>query len=97
MLEPVGALPVIIEDDVLVGESTGIYEGTVIKQRAVVAAGVILTGSTPLTTCRAAVIRAADGQPLVARRSRRGRPRRNDRRRPRVGPVPATPVIVEIS
>ena len=46
VLEPVGALPVIVEDDVLVGGNTGIYEGAVIKQRAVIAAGTILTGST---------------------------------------------------
>jgi 2,3,4,5-tetrahydropyridine-2-carboxylate N-succinyltransferase len=66
VLEPVGALPVIIEDDVLVGGNTGIYEGTVIKQRAVVAAGVVLTGSTPLYDLpRGVIIRAADGQPLV--------------------------------
>ena len=48
MLEPVGALPVIVEDDVLVGGNTGIYEGAVIKQRAVIAAGTVLTGSTPV-------------------------------------------------
>ncbi|MGH9902383.1 MAG: 4-hydroxy-tetrahydrodipicolinate synthase, partial [Pyrinomonadaceae bacterium] len=48
VIEPVGAMPVIVEDDVLVGGNTGIYEGAVIKQRAVVAAGTILTGSTPV-------------------------------------------------
>ncbi len=48
VLEPVGALPVIIEDEVLVGGNTGIYEGAVIKTRAVIAAGTILTGSTPV-------------------------------------------------
>jgi 2,3,4,5-tetrahydropyridine-2-carboxylate N-succinyltransferase len=48
VIEPVGALPVIIEDDVLVGGNTGVYEGAVVKQRAVLAAGVILTASTPL-------------------------------------------------
>ena len=48
VIEPVGALPVIIEDDVLVGGNTGVYEGAVIKQRAVIAAGVVLTGSTPV-------------------------------------------------
>jgi 2,3,4,5-tetrahydropyridine-2-carboxylate N-succinyltransferase len=66
VLEPVGALPVIIEDDVLVGGNTGIYEGTVVKQRAVVAAGVVLTGSTPLYDLpRGVIVRAADQQPLV--------------------------------
>src|SRR3972149_2759666 len=48
VLEPVGSLPVIVEDDGLVGGNTGIYEGTVIKARAVIAAGTILTGSTPV-------------------------------------------------
>jgi 2,3,4,5-tetrahydropyridine-2-carboxylate N-succinyltransferase len=48
VLEPIGALPVIVEDDVFVGGNTGIFEGTIIKQRAVIAAGVILTGSTPV-------------------------------------------------
>ncbi|MBI4547748.1 MAG: 2,3,4,5-tetrahydropyridine-2,6-dicarboxylate N-succinyltransferase [Ignavibacteriae bacterium] len=48
VLEPVGSIPVIIEDDVFIGGNCGIYEGTLIKQRAVVAAGVILTRSTPL-------------------------------------------------
>ena len=42
VLEPVGAMPVIVEDDVLVGGNTGIYEGAVIKQRAVIAAGTVL-------------------------------------------------------
>jgi 2,3,4,5-tetrahydropyridine-2,6-dicarboxylate N-succinyltransferase len=46
VLEPVGALPVIIEDDVLVGGGCGVYEGTVVHERAVLAAGTILTGST---------------------------------------------------
>ena len=48
VIEPVGALPVIVEDDVLVGGNTGIYEGAVIKARAVVGAGTVLTGSTPV-------------------------------------------------
>ena len=48
VIEPVGALPVIIEDEVLVGGNTGIYEGAVIKARAVIAAGTVLTGSTPV-------------------------------------------------
>jgi len=45
VLEPVGALPVIIEDDVLVGGNCGVYEGTIVGSRAVLGAGVILTGS----------------------------------------------------
>jgi 2,3,4,5-tetrahydropyridine-2-carboxylate N-succinyltransferase len=48
VLEPVGAVPVIIEDDVLVGGGCGVYEGTVVHERAVLAAGTILTGSTPV-------------------------------------------------
>jgi 2,3,4,5-tetrahydropyridine-2,6-dicarboxylate N-succinyltransferase len=48
VLEPVGALPVIIEDEVLVGGNCGVYEGTIVGQGAVLAAGVILTGSTPV-------------------------------------------------
>ena len=48
VLEPVGALPVIIEDEVLVGGNTGLYEGTVVQTRAVIGAGTILTGSTPV-------------------------------------------------
>jgi 2,3,4,5-tetrahydropyridine-2-carboxylate N-succinyltransferase len=48
VLEPVNAAPVIIEDDVLVGGNCGVYEGTVVRQRAVLAAGVILTRGTPV-------------------------------------------------
>ncbi len=48
VLEPVSASPVIIEDDVLVGGNTGVYEGTIVRTRAVLAAGVILTRGTPV-------------------------------------------------
>ncbi len=48
VLEPVGAVPVIIEDDVMVGGGCGVYEGTIVHERAVLAAGAILTGSTPV-------------------------------------------------
>lgn len=48
VLEPIGALPVIIEDDVLIGGGCGVYEGTVVREKAVLAAGTILTGSTPV-------------------------------------------------
>ena len=66
VLEPVGAMPVIVEDDVLVGGNTGIYEGAVIKQRAVIAAGTILTGSTPVyDLVNGKIIRPEAGQPLV--------------------------------
>ncbi|HVZ38807.1 MAG TPA: 2,3,4,5-tetrahydropyridine-2,6-dicarboxylate N-succinyltransferase [Candidatus Kapabacteria bacterium] len=45
VLEPVGANPVIVEDDVLVGGNCGVYEGTIVRSRAVLAAGVVLTAS----------------------------------------------------
>lgn len=48
VLEPVGAVPVIIEDDVLVGGNCGVYEGTIVRERAVLATGTVLTGSTPV-------------------------------------------------
>jgi 2,3,4,5-tetrahydropyridine-2-carboxylate N-succinyltransferase len=48
VLEPVNAAPVIIEDDVLIGGNCGVYEGTVVRERAVLAAGVILTRGTPV-------------------------------------------------
>lgn len=66
VLEPVGALPVIIEDEVLVGGTCGIYEGTVVKRRAVLAAGTILTRSTPVyDLVRETVHRAPEDGPLV--------------------------------
>jgi 2,3,4,5-tetrahydropyridine-2-carboxylate N-succinyltransferase len=66
VLEPVGALPVIIEDEVLVGGNCGVYEGTVIKRRAVLGSGVILTRSTPVyDVARGEVFSASDDQPLV--------------------------------
>jgi 2,3,4,5-tetrahydropyridine-2-carboxylate N-succinyltransferase len=46
VLEPAGALPVIVEDDVLVGGNCGVYEGTIVRERAVLAPGTILTGGT---------------------------------------------------
>jgi 2,3,4,5-tetrahydropyridine-2-carboxylate N-succinyltransferase len=46
VLEPAGAMPVIIEDDVLVGGNCGVYEGTIVRRRAVLAPGVLLTGGT---------------------------------------------------
>jgi 2,3,4,5-tetrahydropyridine-2-carboxylate N-succinyltransferase len=66
VLEPVGALPVIVEDDVLVGGNTGIYEGAVVKRRAVIAAGTILTGSTPVyDLVNSVIIKPAADRPLV--------------------------------
>jgi 2,3,4,5-tetrahydropyridine-2-carboxylate N-succinyltransferase len=66
VIEPVGALPVIVEDDVLVGGNTGIYEGAVIKARAVIAAGTVLTGSTPVyDLVRGTILKPDPGRPLV--------------------------------
>jgi 2,3,4,5-tetrahydropyridine-2-carboxylate N-succinyltransferase len=66
VLEPVGALPVIVEDDVMVGGNCGVYEGTVVRRRAVLAAGTILTRSTPIYDIpNGRKIEAAAGQPLV--------------------------------
>jgi 2,3,4,5-tetrahydropyridine-2-carboxylate N-succinyltransferase len=66
VLEPVGALPVIVEDEVMIGGNCGVYEGAVIKRRAVLAAGTIITGSTPIyDLARSNIIRAAPGEPLV--------------------------------
>jgi len=66
VIEPVGALPVVIEDDVLVGGNTGVYEGTVVKERAVIGAGVVLTSSTPIYDLpRGDVIKPEPGEPLV--------------------------------
>jgi 2,3,4,5-tetrahydropyridine-2-carboxylate N-succinyltransferase len=66
VIEPVGALPVIVEDDVLIGGNTGIYEGAVIRARAVIAAGTVLTGSTPVYDLpRGRVLKPGSGIPLV--------------------------------
>ncbi len=66
VLEPVGALPVIIEDDVFVGGNCGVYEGTVVKRRAVLASGTILTGSTPIYDLpNSRIIEPVAGQPLT--------------------------------
>jgi 2,3,4,5-tetrahydropyridine-2-carboxylate N-succinyltransferase len=66
VLEPVGALPVIIEDEVLVGGNCGVYEGTVVKRRAVLGTGVILNRSTPIYDLVTGEIHAADDDnPLI--------------------------------
>jgi 2,3,4,5-tetrahydropyridine-2-carboxylate N-succinyltransferase len=65
VLEPPGALPVIIEDDVFVGGNCGVYEGTVVRERAVLAPGTILSGGTPVhDLVRDAVYRATSDRPL---------------------------------
>ncbi|MBA3918085.1 MAG: 2,3,4,5-tetrahydropyridine-2,6-dicarboxylate N-succinyltransferase [Gemmatimonas sp.] len=66
VLEPVNAAPVVIEDDVVVGGNCGVYEGTVVRARAVLGAGVILTRGTPVyDLVRETVHRATADQPLV--------------------------------
>src|SRR5437660_3792439 len=65
VLEPINAAPVIIEDDVLVGGNCGVYEGTLVRARAVLGAGTILTRSTPLyDLVRGEVYRASADKPL---------------------------------
>ena len=65
VLEPVNAAPVIIEDDVLVGGNCGVYEGTLVRARAVLGAGTILTRSTPLyDLVRGEIYRASAEQAL---------------------------------
>lgn len=66
VLEPVGAMPVIIESEVLVGGNCGVYEGTVVKSRAVLGSGVILNRSTPVyDLVRGEVYSSGDEDPLV--------------------------------
>jgi 2,3,4,5-tetrahydropyridine-2,6-dicarboxylate N-succinyltransferase len=66
VLEPVGAMPVIIEDEVLVGGNCGVYEGTVVKRGAVLGTGTILNRSTPVYDVTSGkVLAASDDQPLV--------------------------------
>jgi len=66
VLEPIGALPVIIEDDVLVGGNCGVYEGTVVKRRAILGTGTILNRSIPVyDLVRDTVYTATETEPLV--------------------------------
>ena len=66
VLEPVGAMPVIIEDEVMVGGNCGVYEGTVVKRRAVLGSGVILNRSTPVyDLVNDRVLVATDDSPLL--------------------------------
>jgi 2,3,4,5-tetrahydropyridine-2-carboxylate N-succinyltransferase len=65
VLEPVGNIPVIIEDDVVVGGNVGIYEGTIVRGRAVIGAGVVITGSTPVyDIVRSQIYRRSGDRPL---------------------------------
>ncbi|HUI31673.1 MAG TPA: 2,3,4,5-tetrahydropyridine-2,6-dicarboxylate N-succinyltransferase [Candidatus Acidoferrales bacterium] len=66
VLEPVGAFPVIIEDEVMLGGNCGIYEGAIVKRRAVIGAGCIITGSTPIyDLVKNKIYRREKGQPLI--------------------------------
>lgn len=66
VLEPVGALPVIIEDEVMVGGNCGVYEGTIVMRRAVLGTGTILNRSTPLyDLVREKVYKAGENSPLI--------------------------------
>ena len=66
VIEPIGAFPVIVEDDVVVGGNAGLFEGVIVQAGAVIGAGTILTGSTPIYDLpRAEIIRPRDGQPLI--------------------------------
>jgi 2,3,4,5-tetrahydropyridine-2-carboxylate N-succinyltransferase len=66
VLEPINASPVIIEDDVLVGGNTGVFEGTIVRSKAVLAAGVILTRGTPVYDLpNNTVLRATPETPLM--------------------------------
>jgi 2,3,4,5-tetrahydropyridine-2-carboxylate N-succinyltransferase len=65
VLEPIGAAPVVIEDDVMVGGGCGVYEGTVVRAGAVLAPGTILTGSTPVyDLARGEIYRRSEDAPL---------------------------------
>ena len=66
VLEPVNASPVIIEDDVLIGGNTGVYEGTIVRAKAVIAAGTVLTRGTPVyDVVRSEIYRATADRPLI--------------------------------
>jgi len=66
VLEPIGAMPVIIEDEVMIGGNTGIYEGTIVERRAVIGAGVVITGSTPVyDLVRGEIYRKTPDLPIV--------------------------------
>jgi len=66
VLEPVGALPVIVEDDVMIGGNSGVYEGTIVKRRVVIGTGTILNRSIPVyDLVRDKIYTASDAQPLI--------------------------------
>jgi len=66
VIEPVGALPVIIEDEVMVGGNAGVYEGTILKKRAVLGTGTILNRSTPVyDLVKEKIYTATEDEPLL--------------------------------
>jgi 2,3,4,5-tetrahydropyridine-2,6-dicarboxylate N-succinyltransferase len=66
VIEPVGTLPVVIEDEVLVGGNCGVYEGAIVRRRAVLASGTIITGSTPIyDLVREQILTPRPGEPVV--------------------------------
>jgi 2,3,4,5-tetrahydropyridine-2-carboxylate N-succinyltransferase len=66
VLEPINSVPVIIEDDVMVGGNAGIYEGTIVKRRAVIGAGCVITGSTPVyDSVKEVIYKKTKDEPLV--------------------------------
>ena len=90
VLEPAGALPVVIEDEVLVGGNCGVYEGTIVRERAVLAPGTLLTGGHGRVRSGArpqlpAGWRPAAGDPQRRRRRSRDSPRRRPDRGTRRG------------
>ncbi|HXM96245.1 MAG TPA: 2,3,4,5-tetrahydropyridine-2,6-dicarboxylate N-succinyltransferase [Candidatus Dormibacteraeota bacterium] len=66
VLEPIGAVPVIIEDDVMIGGNSGLYEGVIVKRRAVLGSGTIINRSTPVyDLVRDEIYTAKDSEPLI--------------------------------
>lgn len=66
VLEPINSVPVIIEDDVMIGGNAGIYEGTIVSRRAVIGAGCVITGSTPVyDSVKGTIYKKTKEQPLV--------------------------------
>lgn len=66
VLEPINSVPVIIEDEVMIGGNSGIYEGTIVQRRAVIGAGCIITGSTPVyDTVKGTIYKKNKDEPLI--------------------------------
>jgi len=66
VLEPVGALPIVVEDDAFIGGNCGVYDGVMVSRRAVLAAGVVLTASTPVyDLVNGCEIKPRDGRLIV--------------------------------